>query len=228
MTSACRKQCCAYNAGMAKHTQQENERTYALTILGIGTAVSLASLIGGLWIVRAGVVVAILMAFAATWMAYSQLRREREAHRAEISREVIARKELVSKHHEDSMAMLDRFTRRHHTQQTQLASVRRQLGAAKAELATMRGNSAWLRGELAERQARIQQLTEQVAALEASLAEVTSAPDEAESLVIMPRRGAASLSPSAHDIWADDEHPTMVDLSSVQLDVALGDQRRLA
>lgn len=215
-----------YNQRMARRTKQQTERTIALTILGVGTAVSLASLLGGIWVVRAGVIVAVLMAFAATWMAFSQLRRERQEHREEISREVKARKDLVEQHHADSLAMLDRFTRRHQTQQEQLATLRRQLGSAKGELSAMRGNSAWLRGELAERQARIQQLTAQVGDLEAKLADVEPTPEAEDSLVLMPRRG--TIEPSADDIWADDEHPTMVDISSVQLDVAVGNERRLA
>ncbi len=47
--------------------QKSSERTLALTILGVGTAASLASLAGDVWIVRAGVLVAVVMAFAAVW-----------------------------------------------------------------------------------------------------------------------------------------------------------------
>lgn len=208
-----------------RRTQQQTERTIALSILGIGTAVSLASLFGGVWIVRAGVALAIIMAVSATYVALRQLRNERTVHRAEVARQLELRNRLVEQHHADSVAMLDRFTYRTENLCSQIDTLRRQLSAAKGELSTMRGNSAWLRGEVAERQARIVALSERVAELEAQLS--TQDLDQEDSLVTMPRHGAAALQPNVDDIWSDDEHPTMVDLSSLQLDVALG-ERKLA
>lgn len=203
-----------------RRIQQQTERTIALSILGVGTAVSLAALFGGSWVVRAGVIIAIIMAFSATYVAFTQLRRERSTHRSEIARQVELRNELVAQHHDDSVALIDRFMKRTENLQGQIATLRRQLGAAKAELSTMRGNSAWLRGEIAERQARIVALTERVAELELK--------EQEDSLVQLPRYGTAALEPNVNDIWSDDEHPTMVDLASVQLDVALQDERKLA
>lgn len=202
-----------------RRIQQQTERTVALSILGVGTVVSLASLLGGIWIVRAGVIVAVAMAFAATFVAFRQLRRERGTHRSEIERQVELRNQLVTQHHSDSVALIDRFTRRNETLQGQIETLRRQLSGAKAELSTMRGNSAWLRGEVAERQARIVALTQRVEELERR--------EQEDSLVQLPRYGKARLQPNVDDIWTADEHPTMVDLASIQLDVAL-DERKLA
>lgn len=203
--------------------QRDKDKTLALTILAIGTAVSLASMLGGAWIVRLGIVVAVVMAVTATFVALRQVHRERVVHREEIARQVQLRTQLVEQHHTDSVALIDRFGQRTQNLSTQIATLRRQLGAAKGELSAMRGNSAWLRGELAERQARISALTTRVETLEAQLA---TNGGEAENVLPLPRHGVAGMQPSVDDIWGSDEHPTMVDLSSLQLDVALEDRKQ--
>ncbi|TRY18566.1 hypothetical protein FOJ82_05405 [Tessaracoccus rhinocerotis] len=186
------------------------ERRIALTILIVGTVVSLASLLGGVWVVRAGVLLAIAMAFAAVAVARKQLERERVEHAEEIKEQLAARVALSEKHHADSVAMIERFGARTDNLKAVIANLRRQLGAANAELSSMRGNAVWLRAEVAERQARIDALTTRIAELEA---------EHSEKLVMLPRRGsAAALHPSAEDIWGEDEHPTMVDLAKLQLD----------
>ncbi|MCC2594433.1 hypothetical protein LKO27_13570 [Tessaracoccus sp. OS52] len=187
-----------------------SERRIALTILLVGTVVAVASMLGGIWIVRAGVVLAVAMAFTAATLAWKQLERERELHSEEIREQISARVALSEKHHADSVAMIERFTARTDNLKAVIVTLRRQLGAANAELSSMRGNAVWLRAEVAERQARIDALTAKIAELEA---------EHSEKLVLLPRHGAsASLHPSADDIWGEDEHPTMVDLAKLQLD----------
>lgn len=65
-----------------------NERSIALAILVIGTLGSLSSLLGGVWVMRGGLLLAIGMAFAAVYVSWRQLRRERIEHQSEIRREV--------------------------------------------------------------------------------------------------------------------------------------------
>ena len=186
-------------------SQQSSDRTLALTILGVGTAASLASLLGGVWLVRAGVVVAVLMAFAATWVAWRELWAERERHAVEMKHEVGLRAQQAERFHEESVAMISRFNARAENLQAVIAKLRGQLGAAKAELSSMRGNAVWLRAEVAERQSRIEALEARIAELEA---------EEAANIVDLPRR----VSPSVADIWGENEHPTMVDLARLNLD----------
>lgn len=194
-----------------------SERTTALTILVVGTLVALGSLFGPIWVVRAGVVVAALMAFAAVAAAYKQLERERLEHLAEVREHIAARTAMADRHHADSVSMIERFAARTDNLKEVVAKLRRQLGAANAELSSMRGNAVWLRAEVAERQARIDALTTQIEDLTTRIAQLES--EDSEKLVLMPRRGTASkLHPSAEDIWGDDEHPTMVDLAKLQLD----------
>ena len=186
-------------------SRKSTERTLALTILGVGTAASLASLAGDLWVVRAGVLVAVVMAFAAVWTAWRELSAERERHAVEMKHEVGLRSQQAARFHEESGAMVGRFNARAENLQLVIAKLRSQLGAAKAELSSMRGNAVWLRAEVAERQARIEALESRIAELEA---------EDTANIVDLPRR----VSPSIYDVWGQDEHPTMVDLAKLNLD----------
>lgn len=177
----------------------------ALTILGVGTVAALASLFGGVWVVRIGVVVAIAMAYAAVYVAWRELKAERARHNEEIRHEVSLRATQASRFHEESVAMIGRFNARTENLQAVIAKLRGQLGTAKAELSSMRGNNAWLRAEVAERQAQIEALEARIAELEA---------EDTANIVALPRH----VRPSIEDVWGEDEHPTMVDLAKLNLD----------
>ncbi|SDZ02224.1 hypothetical protein SAMN05428934_10868 [Tessaracoccus flavus] len=196
-----------YHGRMAgRHASpKSSERTLALTILVVGTVVSLASLVGGVWVVRAGVVVALIMAYAAVWAAWRELAAEKVRHNEELRHEMGMRAQQAQRFHEESVAMIGRFNARSENLQAVIAKLRRQLGAAKAELSSMRGNNAWLRAEVAERQARVEALETRIAELEA---------EDTGNIVALPRH----VRPSIDDVWGEDEHPTMVDLAKLNLD----------
>ncbi|AQP49092.1 hypothetical protein BW730_17955 [Tessaracoccus aquimaris] len=185
---------------------KSSERTLALTILTVGTVASVASMFGGAWIVRAGVVVAIVMAFAAVFVAWRELGAERVRHAEELKHEIDLRSQQADRFHEESVAMISRFNARAENLQGVIAKLRGQLAAAKSELSSMRGNAAWLRAEVAERQARVEALEVRIAELEA---------EDTANIVTLPRK---AVSPSIDEIWGEDEHPTMVDLAKLNLD----------
>ena len=186
---------------------KSSDRTLALTILTVGTVASVASMFGGEWVIRAGVVVAIVMAFAAVYVAWRELGAERVRHAEELKHEIDLRSHQADRFHEESVAMISRFNARAENLQAVIAKLRGQLAAAKSELSSMRGNAAWLRAEVAERQARVEVLEARIAELEA---------EETANIVTLPRN---AVTPSIDDIWGEDEHPTMVDLAKVNLDV---------
>lgn len=186
-----------------------SERSIALTILVVGVVAAAASLFGDIRIVRAGVVVAVVMSVAAFIVAGRQLQRERAEHKEQLHHEVELRTQQAERFHADSLAMIDRFNDRIENLKGVVLKLRRQLAAAQSEMSSMRGNAAWLRGEIAERQARIDALEAQIADLEK---------EEASNVVELP----AAVLPTVDDIWGDDEHPTMVDMG--KLDLELYDQ----
>ncbi len=153
---------------------------------------------------------AVVMAFAATGLAWRELERERAVHQEEVRRQIALRVTQADRHHVDSLAMLERFNGRIDNLKSVIATLRRQVGSANAELSSMRGNSVWLRGEIAERQSRIDALTARLAQLEAR---------QDDNIITLPVHGVVSLDPRVEDLWDADEHPTMVDLAKLQLDV---------
>lgn len=157
--------------------------------------------------VRAGVVVAIVMAFAAVLVAWRELAAERVRHAGELKHEIDLRSQQAERFHEESVAMISRFNARAENLQSVIAKLRGQLAAAKSELSSMRGNAAWLRAEVAERQARVEALQSRIVELEA---------EETANIVTLPRN---AVSPSIDEIWGEDEHPTLVDLAKLNLDV---------
>lgn len=161
---------------------------------------------GGAWIVRAGVLVAIVMAVAAVFVAWRELGAERVHHAEELKHEIALRSQQADRFHAESVAMISRFNARAENLQAVIAKLRGQLASAKSELSSMRGNAVWLRAEVAERQARIEALESRIVELEA---------EDTANIVSLPRN---AVSPSVDDIWGADEHPTMVDLAKLNLD----------
>lgn len=176
----------------------------------VGTIVVGAMAFGPIWFVRAGVVLSLLMAAASVYFAWREVDALTRAHQLELKGIVAANREESRRRHQESLEMIDRFEDRAGLLNGNLQRVTAALGSAHAELATMRGNAVWLRGEVAERQSRIDALNERIADLEAKR-------DEAEAEVLaLPRYGVASnreLLPTAEELWADGNHPTIVDLT---------------
>ncbi len=173
---------------MGRHMAGDaKERRVALAILFSGSGAALASLFGDPWVVRVGVGIAIVMAFAAFYFTTRELRRVREQHRQEIREQLEIRRADLSRHHVESMAMMDRYGARIAASRSTIAELRRQVDAANAELSTLRGNAVLLRSEVAVRQARIKQLEAAIVQLESQLAEQTG--QSAPNLVSLPKRG---------------------------------------
>ncbi len=196
------------------------ERKIAIAILSVGTLVVVASLFGGEWVIRAGAVLAVGMAFAAVMVAWGELRRERAEHAESIRYEVNLRKEQAARHHADALAMIERFNGRAEKLQEVIDSLRRQLGSANSELSTMRGNAVWLRSEVSERQARIDTLQTRIAELEAQLASIQAAKAEVEEHPENTENIVELLVPEASDVedlWEEGEDPTMVHLQKMAL-----------
>lgn len=188
----------------------------------VGTIVLGAMAFGPLWMVRTALGLAIAMAFASVFLAWREVEHITKAHQVELKAVMAASREQAERRHRESLEMIDRFVERSTQLSANVQRITAELGAAHSELATMRGNSVWLRGEVAERQARIDALTERVAELE-SQAEAA----EAEVLAL-PRYGTSSARalPSAEELWADGNHPTVVDLNAISFPVL--DERKHA
>ena len=192
-----------------------SERSVAVTILAVGSVAAGASLFGDIWVVRAGLVVAVGIAVAAFVVAGIQLRRELAEHAEQLRQEADLRTRQADRHYEDSLAMIERFDARIGNLKGVVENLRTQVAVAHSEAESMRGNETWLREEIAERQARIEDLEEQIAMLETGK----------EDNIIELHTG---LRPTVDDVWGEGEHPAVVDMAQLDLRLYDGPLRRQA
>lgn len=167
---------------------------------------------GPIWLVRVALVISVAMAFTSVLLAWREVDRVTKAHQIELKSVMAINRAQAAQRHRDSLEMIDRFDQRAKVLSNNLRRVTAELGAAHAELASMRGNSVWLRGEIAERQAKIEMLTQRVLELE-TMADIAHA-----EVIAHPRAaGSAANLPTAHELWVDGNHPTVVDLNMLSL-----------
>lgn len=185
------------------------ERRITFAVLVVGSIASIALAFGPEWMVRIGVGVALVMAFVSVALSWRELERVHAAHRIELKALYSASMEQANRHHQESLAMVERFDARAEQLKETINRVTSELAAARSELSTMRGNGAWLRGEIAERQSRIFALESRISELE------TAREDARDNLIQLPRYGADVSQedlPTAEELWSDGNHPTVVDL----------------
>lgn len=200
-------------------------RNATVWVLGVAALIGLGCAFGPIWIVRAGLLVTLVGAAAALWLAFREITRIEGVHRVELKAVRDQAREAARTHHEEAMGLIDTFAHRSRAHGEQLESLRRELAARQQELSGLRGNLVSLNAENDRRAARIAELELELSALEESLALEESMPEQGaaeESLVTLPRRVVAAKVadrgiPTAAELWSDGNHPTVVDLELLNL-----------
>lgn len=200
-------------AATARHIQSTPaSRRNTLVIMIIASVIALACAFGPLWLVRAGVVVAVAGAAFAVWFAFREMGRMEALHLTELKAVRLQAREAASAHHGESMSMIDTFTERYKAHATQLAGARSELAAKQTELSTVRGNLVSVQAENQASAERITELEAQIAELQASLANQP----EADVVSLPRRRSRMEKVPTAAELWAEGNPPTLVNLSAIK------------
>ena len=213
----------------------------AVVVLALAVVAAAASTLGTLWIVRAGVAVAVAGGIVALVLAVRGARRDRSRLRAEVAAVSLtqsrAHGEQLHAERAHNAAVLDTLTGRITAQAADLSQALDQvaaqtevIGALRSTISTQRGDKASLRLELARREQLVAELRAKVDAHERELASLraadgvrldgTAVDDDASvnasiDVVGMPRRAQRSqwdALPTAEDLWSDGDHPTVADL----------------
>ncbi|WP_245569932.1 cell division topological specificity factor MinE [Acidipropionibacterium thoenii] len=194
------------------------------TVLAVACAV-----IPSIWVARAGVLVALVMAWVSVLMAWREVENLRISHLAEMKAIRQASMAEEQRHHKESMEMIDTFANRVGVLAKTISDTRGKLDRAENELSTLRGDKAALQYKVAAGNKKVNALESRVAELETELAGVL-ADAEAGRLADIPGRTVADAGvPNAEDIWDFGNAPTVVDLSRVTFpDVDALDQRKHA
>jgi hypothetical protein len=215
--------------------QSKDSRAVGI-VLAVGTVIAVSATLGPVWIVRAGVAVAVLGSFLAVWFAWREVANRRRAHLLEVRTLTRRAAEDAERHHEETMEVIDRFTTRHQALSERLDLTRGELDVAQAQLATLKGSLIATQSESRKRAARIHTLEGVVKQREAELAELADAHaqvvarlaaehgEESDGdLVAWPRYGAAAknvLLPSARELWGEGNDPDVIDLAQVAMPAA--------
>lgn len=215
----------------AKHQASlSSERKASVIGLVAASVVALACAFGPIWVVRAGLLIAVAGAVFSVWFAFRELARMDVIHRTELKAERLARSAADRAHHAESMELISTFKSRYLAHATQVDDLRGDLAGVQQELSTLRGNLVSARAEsvakaqtISELQAALAEREAELTALQVRMAEAEALADESE-VVTLPSRGIARKTlaqrmPTAAELWVDGEHPTSVDLDAI--DVAL-------
>lgn len=246
----------------------------ALIVLGVGAVLALVLALvvtlvvapaAAIWVVRAGVVVAIL---AGVWalvtsfreLYFEKLETERRLikqnrdHGRALTAERQRNGEVVDalrRSNVDASQRLRAAQAQIHDGQVRVVELTGTVGRLNAEISSLRGNNVALRQDLTERDTRIAELTERLEAAEAELAELRAqlgehvAAGEASEVVALPRHAAGQGDsgpdadaararelwdklPTAQELWADGNYPTVVDLQKLAFPDTAGEERKQA
>lgn len=161
-------------------------RTSTMILLCLGTVAALGCAFGPAWLVRVGLGVALVTAFASVWTTWRQMDRLVSEHLAHVKAlEAAAREEMREAkraHHAEIMSIIERFNSRK-------AEYRAEIDAARAEIEGLRAGLASANLDNEAKQTRISALNKLVSTLEQELAQVD---DEMDDVVLsLPRRGVS-------------------------------------
>lgn len=197
-------------------SKPSSDRRGVLAMLIVCTVLAVAcAVIPSIWAARAGVLVALVMAWVSVLMAWREMESIRTAHLAELKAVRQASVKEEQRHHKESMDMIDTFANRVGILSKSLSDTRGKLDRAENELSTLRGDKAALQYKVAAGNKKVNALESRVAELETELAGIL-ADAEAGRVVDLPGRTLADAGvPSAGEIWETGSVPTVVDMSRV-------------
>lgn len=210
-------------------SKKSNERRGVLAMLIVCTVLAIGcAVIPSVWAARAGVLVALVVAWVSVLMAWRQVENLRISHLSELKAMRQSAVEQEQRHHKESMDMIDTFANRVGMLSKTLSDTRSKLDRAENELSTLRGDKAALQYKVAAGNKKVNSLEARIAELETELAGVLADAEQGQ-LVDLPGHTVADAGvPSAEDIWENGNDSTIVDLSRVAFPEASKDERKHA
>lgn len=215
-------------------------------VLACGAVLSLAAAFGPLWFVRAGVVLAVVAGVVALVLAAREIRRRQfvaEQQKAQIVRDQVAASSAERRESARTLQTMSSYNERADQRTAELRSNIEQLrgqlqslmgenGRMASDLSSLRGDNAALKMALGDRDDELLQLRRDLAAREA---ELKTLQDSDAEVLDLPRRAAVEADhdnsdwdriPTAEELWADGNHPTVVDLQKLAFPDASGTESR--
>lgn len=195
-------------------------------VLLAGAVLSVAAAFGPVWVVRAGIALALIAGVIGCLLAWHDLTAVRRQHSMQNLATGKAHGAALTEERRQHTSVLDTLTDWINTAQAGIESQRIRIGQLTAEISALRGDNAFLKGEVSQREVTIASLRETVAARETELRALTGADDGTDAeIMALPRRvkidACWQALPTAEEPWADGTHPTVVDLRTLEAALVL-------
>lgn len=197
-----------------RRTITSSLRRAAIYSLGAGALVGVAAAFGPIWVVRAGIALALIAGVLGVRFAWRETRQERITHSQEVLQQVRAHGEQLSGERQRNLEVVDVLRRAGEERDEEVVKLQLRIGQLRTELSSLRGDNVALKADLATRDQEIKRITADLAAREEELRALKGLADGAEVLS-MPRYATKAdwdALPSAEDLWASGNYPTVVDL----------------
>lgn len=199
----------------------------SLVVLIAGSVLALTATLGSVWLVRAGVVIAVAAAVVAVAFAFRQLSSARREHAGQVLETSKRHGAVLHDERTRNAAVVETLTSRVQKAGFVIAGQRITIAQLSSEMSSLNGDRAHLRSEIAHRDTVIGSLRDTVRSREAELAALLVDGDtEAADVHHLPRRMLAEQEtvwrdvPAADELWGDGSYPTVVDLA--MLETAMG------
>jgi len=190
--------------------------TTSKVVLVLGIVVAVAAAFGPVWLIRAGIAAMIVAAVVACVCAWRELSLARQEHSAAMLAAAKNHGKALTEERRHNATVVDTLTDRAKAAAAEAERLRVDRVQLQRVIASLHGDKAGLKAELALRETTIAKLREAIHAIEAE----TENTEDAEVLGL-PRRvlneheSLWSQLPEADELWADGDHPTVVDLKAV-------------
>lgn len=188
----------------------------------------IAAAFGPVWIVRTGIALALVAGVLAVRFAWRETRQERKEHGQQLLGQVRAHNDQLTAERRRNLEIVDVLRRAGEDSDEEALQLRIRIGKLRTELASLRGDNAALRADVLDRDLRIRRLAVDLAAREDELRLLRSADGDAEVLS-MPRHAAKAdwdALPTAEDLWAAGNYPTVADLQKLAFPAESADKMR--
>lgn len=193
-------------------------RRISQCVLAAGAVLSVAAALGPIWVVRSGIALAVITAVVACVYAWREVAQTRRAAAEKALASSQAHGAALTEERRHNASVVQTLSERVDAGRAEVEQQRVGIAELQSTISTLNGDRAHLKSEIKQHLSTIGTLSDTVRSREAELIALRDDDEDAE-VHAMPRRVLADHEKFDEvgdgDIWADDDHPTVVDMKTL-------------